>query len=199
MKILDITEFEPQLNYTLDSFWSADLQVLGNGQSDIYKHNHIWHDTCVEWRIAEYNMDPNDLDAVLHLILHEHLLLKRDEITCYTSGYTPEQALAVRLLQIQEQIDYHTSRMTREHARLVKHQPHKHPMLNSIRELGVREEVLQPRRLMIEGIQAKRQGRKGYASDKIAEAHGIIIAEGQGRKGPWHQMRMQLQQDLPTE
>lgn len=187
MKILDIPKVHVVQNRYDDEFWEARMFVLGDGQPGpgAYTHVHQWNTTCVEWRIAEYNMDPADIDSVLHLILHEHLLTARTEVTCYTPGYDQAGALAHRLNQIQEHIDRHAARMTEEHKKRAKHLPHKHPTLNPVRELGVRDEILHPRRLFVEGVMAKREGRKNYAAGKLQEAHALLVAEHQGKKGPW--------------
>lgn len=196
MKILDVQKFEPVLDARgADSFWETRTVTLGDLRSGTYEYGHVWHDTCLEWRIAEYAMDPSDVDAVLHLLLHEHLCWsKRDEVTCYTPGFTPQAALQHRLKIIQGHIDRHEAKMTPQHKSMMKHSPHQHPAFNPIRELGARDEVLHPRLLYVEGILAKKEGKKNYATGKIKEAHALLEAEHHGRKGPWQLMRRQLQQ-----
>ena len=154
MKILDIVSFELE-EHSGEQWWHAKMHVLGDGRPDAYFHDHLFHISCPEWRIAEYAMDPNNYDSVLHLLLHEHLLHKRTEVTCYTPGYTQQEALTHRLGQIQTHIDRHTARMDVSHKRLTKHEPHKHPALDPIRERGIDSKLLHSRRLHVESTIAR--------------------------------------------
>jgi hypothetical protein len=194
MKILDTVEFKPVTSSDEQSWWSASHKILGNNSPDVCGLEHQWHHTCVEWRIAEYKMDPDNIDAVLHLIMHEPVLSKRTEVNCWTPGYSPKDALAKRLEQIQVHIDKHTARMKPEHHRMAIHLPHKHPALDPIRQVGVRVDLLHPRILFMEGMRAKADGRRNYGVGKIREAHSLLAAEHQGKKGPWTSQRQEQQQ-----
>jgi hypothetical protein len=143
MKILDLEKTEHVITGG-ESRWYTWGQVLTAGREDTIRHQFGFHPICIPFRIAEYGMDPNDIDAVLHLLLHEHLLFvhKEKTVTCYTPGYAPKEALAWQLARIDEQIRAQEARMTDVHRRMVKHPPHKHPVLDPVREAGVRSDHL---------------------------------------------------------
>jgi hypothetical protein len=176
MKILDMTRAAIVIN-SGEECWESPLTVLGNARPDVYIHTHCYHHSAIEWRIAEYAMDPNDIDAVLHLILHEHLLNRRTEVTCYTSGYTPQEALAHRLAQIQEHIAKHEARMTDAHNKMIKHEPHKHPGLDPVREQGVREDKLHVRQLHVRGIRQKLAGNYTEGQALLEESKSLFALE----------------------
>jgi hypothetical protein len=175
MKILDINHVVPSSDAY--PFWACNMNVLGDAMPDVYSHEHQWHRTCIEWRIAEYAMDAEDIDSVLHLILHEQLIPGRTEVTCYTPGYDQAGALAWRLAHIQEKIDFHTARMTNEHARLAIPSIHGHPKLNPVRERGANPERLAAARLHVSGSRLIiHNGDRKNGVAKLREAR--IMIEG---------------------
>lgn len=55
--------------------WRVEVRRPGGAQYD-----HVFPKAILEWRAAEYGIDPTDIDTLLHVILHEpHLTALEEE------------------------------------------------------------------------------------------------------------------------
>jgi hypothetical protein len=171
VKILDVSHLVNGVGGGTKGFWNVNNLVLGNAVPGVYRHEIAFPYCTVEWRAAEYDMSLDDVDSILHLILHEPILSKEaDKINCYTPGFTKAEALAWRLSSIDTQIKIHEARMTKEHKAMHRWPAHKHPTLDPIRERGIHPQFYAGAVHMVGANRARVLGNERLAQSLFREA-----------------------------